>query len=614
VVSCKAFENGKNSEFQLNLFSKFTNYYSPITNNQSSKTILENTINEEINNMENQETIAYFSMEIGLDPGMPTYSGGLGILAGDTIRSAANLKVPMVAVTLLHRKGYFFQKLDNTGWQTEEPVEWSVDDFLTELPERVSVTIEGRTITIRAWKYETPGSTGFVVPVYFLDADLPENTEWDRTLTHYLYGGDLHYRLCQEIILGIGGVRILRALGYKNVKRFHMNEGHSSLLTLELIDEFLNEKGLDSITEEAIEQVRKKCVFTTHTPVPAGHDQFPMDLVKQVLGNHEAFEIQGLCTHEGMLNMTYLALSLSHYINGVAKKHKEVSSLMFANYKIDSITNGVNAGTWTSKPFQDLFDQYIPGWKEDNYNLRYALNISNEEIWQAHSQAKKQLIGYVNREANIGMDNDVLTIGFARRAASYKRADLVFEDMERLKKISSEVGAIQLIYAGKAHPQDQGGKELIKRIFQAKESLKNAIKIAYLENYDMELGKLLTSGVDIWLNNPIPPHEASGTSGMKAALNGVPSLSILDGWWIEGCIEGVTGWSIGKMQRGSEEKENRIEDANSLYDKLEQIIVPMFYNDRQQFMNIMRHAIALNGSFFNTQRMMQQYVLKAYFI
>jgi starch phosphorylase len=614
VVSCKAFEIGKNSEFQLNLFSKFTNYYSPITNNQSSKTILENTINEEINNMENQETIAYFSMEIGLDPGMPTYSGGLGILAGDTIRSAANLKVPMVAVTLLHRKGYFFQKLDNTGWQTEEPVEWSIDDFLTELPERVSVTIEGRTITIRAWKYETPGSTGFVVPVYFLDADLPENTEWDRTLTHYLYGGDLHYRLCQEIILGIGGVRILRALGYKNVKRFHMNEGHSSLLTLELIDEFLNEKGLDSITEEAIEQVRKKCVFTTHTPVPAGHDQFPMDLVKQVLGNHEAFEIQGLCTHEGMLNMTYLALSLSHYINGVAKKHKEVSSLMFANYKIDSITNGVNAGTWTSKPFQDLFDQYIPGWKEDNYNLRYALNISNEEIWQAHSQAKKQLIGYVNREANIGMDNDVLTIGFARRAASYKRADLIFEDMERLKKISSEAGAIQLIYSGKAHPQDQGGKELIKRIFQVKDSLKKDIKIAYLENYDMELGKLITSGVDIWLNNPIPPREASGTSGMKAALNGVPSLSILDGWWIEGCIEGVTGWAVGEVQRGSEEKENRAEDANSLYDKLEQIIVPMFYNDSQQFMNIMRHAIALNGSFFNTQRMMQQYVLKAYFI
>jgi len=420
--------------------------------------------------------------------------------------------------------------------------------------------------------------------------------------------------LCQEVILGIGGVQMLRALGYKNIERFHMNEGHSSLLTIELIDEFQQKKKLDSITEEAIEHVREHCVFTTHTPVPAGHDQFPMDLVKQVLGNQEAFEIQGLCTHEGMLNMTYLALNLSHYINGVAKKHKEVSAMMFADYVIDSITNGVNAGTWTSKPFQDLFDKYIPGWKEDNYNLRYALNIPNKEIWQAHYLAKKQLIGYVNREANIGMDIDALTIGFARRAATYKRADLIFEDIERLKKITSEVGAIQLIYAGKAHPQDQGGKELIKRIFQAKDSLKNAIKIAYLENYDMELGKLITSGVDIWLNNPIPPREASGTSGMKAALNGIPSLSILDGWWIEGCIEGVTGWSIREIQRGSENKENRTEDANSLYEKLEQIIVPMFYNDRQQFINIMRHAIALNGSFFNTQRMMQQYVLKAYFV
>jgi starch phosphorylase len=564
--------------------------------------------------MEDQETIAYFSMEIGLDPGMPTYSGGLGILAGDTIRSAANLKIPMIAVTLLHRKGYFFQKLDETGWQTEEPVEWSIDDFLTELPERVAVTIEGRTITIRAWKYETPGFTGFVVPVYFLDVDLPENSESDRTLTHYLYGGDLYYRLCQEIILGIGGVRMLRALGYKNVKRFHMNEGHSSLLTLELMDEYLKEQSLDSISGEAIDYVRKKCVFTTHTPVPAGHDKFPMDLVKKVLGNHEAFEIQGLCTHEGMLNMTYLALSLSHYINGVAKKHQEVSSLMFANYKIDSITNGVNVGMWTSMPFQDLFDKYIPGWKDDNYNLRYALNIPNKEIWQAHQEAKKLLIGYVNREANAGMDVDAMTIGFARRAATYKRADLIFDNVERLKKISSKIGTMQLIFAGKAHPQDQGGKELIKKIFQAMEELKSDIKIAYLQNYDMELGGLITSGVDIWLNNPIPPHEASGTSGMKAALNGVPSLSILDGWWIEGCIEGITGWAIGKMQRGSKIEDNRTEDANSLYDKLDQIIVPMFSKDRQQFINIMRHAIALNGSFFNTQRMMEQYVLKAYFI
>ena len=564
--------------------------------------------------MENQEVIAYFSMEIGLDPGIPTYSGGLGILAGDTIRAAANLKIPMIAVSLLHRKGYFFQKLDDTGWQTEAPAEWSVEDFLIELPNRVSVIIEGRTVMLRAWKYDLIGFSGSVVPVYFLDADVEENSEWDRTLTHHLYGGDLHYRLCQEVILGIGGVRMLRALGFQNIKRFHMNEGHSSLLTLELINEFKSQKKLSSVTDEVIEQVRKKCVFTTHTPVPAGHDQFPMDLVKQVLGQPELLEFPRLCTHEGVLNLTYLALNLSHYINGVAKKHQEVSSLMFANYTIDSITNGVNASSWTSKPFQDVFDKYIPGWREDNFNLRYALSIPDEQVWQAHQQAKKQLIQYVNREVNLGMDVDILTLGFARRSATYKRADLLFDDIERIKTIASEAGAIQIIFAGKAHPKDQGGKELIKRIFQVKESIKKEIKIAYLENYDMELGKLITSGVDVWLNTPIPPLEASGTSGMKAALNGIPSLSILDGWWIEGCIEGVTGWAIGNGQLGVNVPENRQDDARSLYDKLEQIIVPMFYNERDRFITIMRHAIALNGSFFNTQRMMQQYVLKAYFI
>ena len=482
--------------------------------------------------------IAYFSMEIGLDPGIPTYSGGLGILAGDTVRSAANLKVPMVAVTLLHRKGYFYQKLDATGMQTEEPVDWAVDDFLQELPDRAAVNIEGRTVMLRTWKYEIIGFSGHIVPIYFLDADLPENSEWDRTLTHHLYGGDQNYRLCQEIILGIGGVRMLRALGYDNIQRFHMNEGHASLLTMELLDEQLKQEGKESISQDIIDAVRKQCVFTTHTPVPAGHDKFPMDLVERVLGQHNAFNINGLCLHEDKLNMTYLALNLSHFINGVAKKHKEVSSQMFENYVIDSITNGVNAAVWTSEPFENLFDKYIPGWKEDNYNLRYALNIPKQEIWQAHLQAKRKLLQYVSRETNTGMDIDYLTLGFARRTATYKRADLIFQDMERLKNIVENTGPIQIIYAGKAHPQDQDGKEIIKRIFHAKEVLKNNIKIAYLENYDIELGKLISSGVDVWLNTPIPPLEASGTSGMKAALNGVPSLSVLDGWWIEGCIEG----------------------------------------------------------------------------
>ena len=553
-------------------------------------------------------------MEIALEAGMPTYSGGLGVLAGDTIHSAANLKVPMVAVTLLHRKGYFFQKLDSSGWQTEEPVEWSVDDYLQEMEARTAVIIEGRTVTLRVWKYDVISKSGYIVPVYFLDADLPENSESDRTLTHYLYGGDAVYRFCQEVILGIGGIRMLRDLGYHNIERFHMNEGHASLLTIELLDEELEKLNGKTINPDAIEAVRKKCVFTTHTPIPAGHDQFPMDLVERIIGHHKSFDMRDHICCEGQLNMTYLALNLSHYVNGVAKKHKEVSSHMFASYVIDSITNGVNAVKWTSEPFQELFNKFIPGWQEDNFSFRYALGISNHDIWDAHVKAKRQLIQYINRETNLGFDTEFFTIGFARRAAAYKRGDLIFQDIERLKNISRNTGAIQFVFSGKAHPKDQDGKELIKRIFQAINSLRHDIKIVYLENYDLELGKLITSGVDLWLNTPIPPHEASGTSGMKAALNGVPSLSILDGWWIEGCIEGVTGWAIGELVGDTATDKEQAKDADSLYDKLEKTIVPMFYNQRDEFINIMRHAIALNGSFFNTQRMMQQYVLRAYFL
>jgi len=558
--------------------------------------------------------IAYFSMEIGLHPAMPTYSGGLGILAGDIIRSAADLSIPMVAVTLIHRKGYFYQRLDASGWQREEPMEWAVDDFLEEMPERTSVTIEGRSIQIRAWKYEATGVDGYKVPVYFLDTDLPENSEWDRTLTHFLYGGDQRYRLCQEAILGIGGVRMLRAIDNQSIERFHMNEGHASLLTLELLDEEVRKAGRKSISHEDIEAVRKKCIFTTHTPVPAGHDQFPLDLVSRVLGRREVYEMKDVFCCEGLLNMTYLALNLSHYINGVAKKHGEITRLMFAGYVIDAITNGVHAATWVATPFQELYDRYIPGWRQDNFSLRSALNITKQEVWKAHTESKKRLIQYVNRQTNVGMDMDFLTVGFARRATAYKRGDLLFRDIERLKSISLKAGNLQLIYAGKAHPHDQGGKELIRRIFQAKESLKKEIKIAYLENYDIELGKMMTSGVDLWLNTPQPPLEASGTSGMKAALNGVPSLSILDGWWIEGHIEGVTGWSIEENGRGTGQGHDLQKDAISLYNKLEQVIIPLYYNDRDRFIDVMRHSIALNGSFFNTQRMLQQYVLKAYFL
>ena len=560
--------------------------------------------------MNNGDVVAYFSMEMALERGMPTYSGGLGILAGDTIRAAADLKVPMVAVLLLHRRGYFFQRLDAGGWQTEQPVEWVIEDFLEEMSERVTVTIEGREVHLRAWKYVVNGITGHAVPAYLLDANLPENSEEDRQLTDRLYGGDIRHRLCQETILGVGGVRMLRALGYDNIARFHMNEGHAALLTLELLEE----RGDGRVpTQEDVDAVKEQCVFTTHTPVVAGHDKFPIDMRDKVLGKHAAFDIEDFFRHDGALNMTHLALSLSHYVNGVAKKHGEVSRSMFAPYVIDSITNGVDAKTWTAAPFRKLFYKYIPGWKEDNFTLRNALNIPPDEVWEAHEKTKRWVIEKVNREHNVGMDLDVLTIGFARRAATYKRADLIFHDIDRLKRIAAEVGPIQLIYAGKAHPHDKGGKELVQRIFKAKEALAGSVRVVYLPNYDWELGKVMTSGVDVWLNTPRPPLEASGTSGMKAALNGVPSLSILDGWWIEGCIEGVTGWAIGEPDRDADDTDALAHDADALYDKLENVVIPTYYKDRRKFIDIMRHAIALNGSFFNTQRMMQQYVLRAYF-
>lgn len=559
----------------------------------------------------NDETIAYFSMEIALEEGMPTYSGGLGILAGDMLRSAADLKLPLAAITLLYRKGYFYQKINSEGIQSELPAEWIAPDFLQELPNRIEVNIEGRKIQVRAWKYNIQSKEGYSIPVYLLDTDLPENSEWDRTLNHFLYGGDQYYRLCQEIVLGIGGVRMLRALGYDQIRRFHMNEGHASLLTLELLDEAAQKANRKMFTHEEVELVRKQCIFTTHTPVIAGHDKFPLDMVEKVLQRKEIFSMKEVFCCEGVLNMTYLALNLSHYVNGVAKRHGEISRLMFAKYTIDSITNGVYAPTWVSPSFQKLYDLHIPGWQEDNFSLRSALSIPKSEIWDAHVIEKKRLIEYVNRETNEGMDFDILTIGFARRSATYKRGGLLFHDLKRLTELVSKAGPIQIIYAGKAHPQDQPGKDVIKYIFQAKEQLKHLIKIVYLENYDIEIAQKMISGVDIWLNTPQTPMEASGTSGMKAALNGIPMLSIRDGWWVEGCIEGITGWTIGEKQ--TDETANMdASDANALYDKLENIVIPTFYN-RDRFVDIMRHCISLNGSFFNTQRMVQQYVTKAYF-
>ena len=388
-----------------------------------------------------------------------------------------------------------------------------------------------------------------------------------------------------------------------------MNEGHAALLTIELLREHRDRAGRKEFTSDDLAAVRKQCVFTTHTPVPAGHDRFNVELVEQVLGQREACCITDSVCHAGQLNMTYLALALSHYVNGVAKKHSEISQHMFAEYKIDAITNGVHATTWVSPPLAALFDKFIPGWRQDNFSLRYALSIADNDIWNAHQTAKRSLIDRVNRESNAGFDLDVLTLGFGRRAAGYKRAGLIFSDLDRIRRIAQDVGRFQIVFAGKAHPHDQHAKELISRIVSYGRQLISDVPVAYLSNYDMTLGRLMTSGVDVWLNTPNRRQEASGTSGMKAALNGVPSLSVLDGWWIEGCLEGITGWAIGTRN-----SEVRDANAESLYGKLEESVIPQFYSQREKFIDVMRHAIALNGSFFNTQRMVHEYMVKSYLI
>jgi glycogen phosphorylase len=551
--------------------------------------------------------VAYFSMEIAILPSIPTYSGGLGVLAGDTLRSASDRGLNLVAVTLVHRKGYFRQLLGADGNQTAVEQPWSPEKTLPRESPIVSVNIEGRPVAIQAWRFDMEGVTGKVIPIYMLDTDLPQNHELDRKLTDHLYGGDSDYRLRQEAVLGIGGALILEALGYSPAV-YHMNEGHAALLTVALME--LQSAGgrLVDIGDEDVAAIRQHCVFTTHTPVPAGHDRFSMDQARRILGDDCAAVLERLgCCHEGLLNMTYIALRFSRFVNGVAMQHGIVSRLMFPEYVIDAITNGVHAVTWTAPAFQKVFDQSLPRWRTDNLSLRYAIDISEEEIAAAHVISKRALLDEVASRTGITLDPGVFTIGFARRVATYKRADLLFSQPERIVELADKFGGLQILYAGKAHPADDPGKALIRRVVEIAKGLDSVrLHIIYLENYEWILGGLLTGGVDLWLNNPKRPYEASGTSGMKAALNGIPSLSVLDGWWIEGCIEGMTGWAIPDFDEEAQE-------SASIYEHLENTILPMYYQQPKSWHEVMRSTIALNGSFFNTQRMLGQYVLNAYF-
>jgi len=551
--------------------------------------------------------VAYFSMEIAINPGMHTYSGGLGVLAGDTLRSAADLGVPLVAFTLVHRKGYFQQRLDERGMQSEEIQPWNPADFCIEEKARVTVSVEDRIVTVRCWRYDLVGRFGHVVPIYLLDTDLDGNTGWDRGLTDHLYGGDTNYRLEQEIVLGMGGARMASALGHK-VNVHHMNEGHAALLTLALLERQLGGGPLNGATEIDIEHVRNQCVFTTHTPVPAGHDRFSTEQAIRILGGDRTARLERMgCFRDEMLNMTLLALRFSRYANGVSMQHAKVSRALFPEFALDSITNGVHAPTWVSEPIQKMLDANFSPWRRDNLYMRNAIDITEEEILSVHAQNKAALLAEVAQRTGQAFDPKVLTLGFARRAATYKRATLMFADTARLAEIATNAGGLQIIYAGKAHPQDEPGKALIQQVVADAARLSNdMLRVVYLENYDWKLGAILTAGVDVWVNTPRRPYEASGTSGMKAALNGVPSLSILDGWWIEGCIEGFTGWAI-------EDGADDAAEADSLYRKLETAVVPLYRDAPEKWARLMRATLAFNGSYFNTNRMVKQYTRNAYY-
>ena len=547
--------------------------------------------------------VAYFSMEMALEPGMGTYSGGLGVLAGDHMRSAADLAMPLVGVTMLSRQGYFRQTIE-AGAQVEHDATWEPSKFATRLPAKVPVTLRGREVWVGGWQHMVGSrcEDSKPVPVILLDTDLPENHPDDRKLTAFLYGGDEAYRLCQETVLGIGGVRMLAALGLQ-IQKYHLNEGHAALLTLELLRERL---AAGEPLDKAAAAVQAHCVFTTHTPVPAGHDQFDYPLATACLGPIvKELNVPELAGKE-RLNMTHLALRLSGWVNGVAKRHAEVSRTMFPGYQVHAITNGIHPWTWASDAHRRLYDQHVQHWCHEPELLLHADRIPADELLAAHREAKGTLLSLLQRSGGKGFDPERFTIGFARRMTDYKRPSLLFSDMDRLLRIAKRF-PIQIALAGKAHPRDELGKRHIARLHAWARELGDSIPVAYVPDYGMEAGRLLVSGVDLWLNTPQRPLEASGTSGMKAALNGVPNLSILDGWWLEGCVEGLTGWAIGEDAPHDNEL-----DAAALYDKLENVVLPLYYENPEGWLAVMRGAISHNGSFFHSHRMVRRYMLEAY--
>ena len=552
--------------------------------------------------------IAYFSMEIAIRPEIHTYAGGLGVLAGDTARSCADLEIPIVFVSLVSRAGYFRQEIGADGRQIEQPDWWQPERLCFPLNAMVAVDVEQTRIWIRPWLYILTCPHGHRIPILLLDTDLEQNSDADRAVTHFLYGGDEAYRLKQEIVLGMGGQRLLRALGF-DINTFHLNEGHAALLTLDLLNRWSRppQGGIISAPLYDIAKVREHCVFTSHTPVEAGQDRFSYELVERFLsGFVEIDALKGLAGTD-RLNMTRLAFNLSGYVNGVARRHAETTHRMFPGYQVHAITNGVHPGTWTHDAFARLYDSNFDQWKHEPEILVRALQLSDDDIWRCHQAAKGDLVARVRDLTSVSLDPNLPIIGFARRMTGYKRPLLLFSDLDRLSAIASR-HPFQIVMSGKAHPRDEDGKEGIRRVHELIQKLRGTITCVFLPNYDLSIAKALVAGSDVWLNTPLPPLEASGTSGMKAALNGVLNLSVLDGWWIEGCIEGVTGWSIGSDGDGGSSERH----ARDLYAKLDDVVLPLYDREPARWRSMMKQAIGNIAYYFNSQRMMRRYAAEAY--
>ena len=531
-----------------------------------------------------QMTVAYLSAEVGFESGLHTYSGGLGVLAGDHIKSAADAGVDLVGCTLLYRKGYGRQHLDSAGNQTETYAEINPHEFLSDTGVDIALPLDGTTLRSKVWMYRVKG-----LPTYFLDTRHPDNSPEHASLGNRLYGGDDSTRIRQEYLLGVGGIRALQALGHE-INGLHLNEGHCTFAMLEMLHQGWTR-----------EQLRQRSLFTTHTPVPAGHDRFSWEEIETVVGELLPTDASSLVNDEDSCSMSHLAVALAGQVNAVSNLNAFVASAMFEGKHIHSITNGVHHETWTCPALANLYDGHLKGWRQDPTVLAHAGRIPDPELMAARHEARAVLRDLVWASTGVEFSEERLTIGFARRFATYKRANLVFSNLERLRAIGG--GKIQFVFAGKAHPRDEGGKQMIREIFEGGAQLADKIPVAFLEDYSMDTGLAMTSGVDIWLNNPIRPMEASGTSGMKAAMNGVPNCSILDGWWPEACEHGVNGWGIGE---GEDERDDE-RDAKAVYDTLENEVLPAWNDGPEHWNDLMRASIATSARFTGA-RMLSDYL------